>query len=66
MSRIKFNPLFFSGRCNWRLSVHFFVANVNVDSDGLNVNVNEFSNDNVWNGDYSHRFVIPKLTISPA
>ena len=42
----------------------FFVANVNVNSDGtVNANVNRFSNDNVWNAKYRHRFVIPKLTI---
>lgn len=38
-----------------------FVANVNVDSLGLNVNVNHFDNDNVWNAERRNRFVIPKL-----
>ncbi len=44
----------------------FLVANVNVNPDGLNVNVNEFSNDNVWNAENGNRFVIPKLIISLA
>jgi hypothetical protein len=49
-------------------SLHtFFVANVNVNSDGtLNANVNRFSNDNVWNADNRRRVVVPKLAISPA
>lgn len=56
-----------SGR-QWRrrpavLSV--FVANVNVNDDGsLNVNVNRFSNDNVWNGENRHRVVVPRLALS--
>jgi hypothetical protein len=38
---------------------------VNVNSDGnLKVNVNQFSNDNVWNADNRHRVVVPKLVIS--
>jgi hypothetical protein len=42
------------------------VANVNFDdNDRLNVNVNPFSNDNVWNAKYQHRFVILKLKVSP-
>jgi hypothetical protein len=36
------------------------VANVNVNSDGLNVNVNRLENDNVWNGEYRHRVVVPQ------
>lgn len=44
----------------------FFVANVNVNSDDrLNVNVNRFKNDNVWNADNHHRVVVPKLADSP-
>ena len=44
-------------------SLHiFFVANVNLNSDGnLKVNVNRFSNDNVWNAENCHRIVVPKL-----
>ena len=41
----------------------FFVANVNVNSDGLNVNVNRFENDNVWNAENSHRMVVPKMIV---
>ncbi len=41
----------------------FFVANVNVNSDGLNVNVNRFENDNVWNAENSHRMVVPKMRV---
>ena len=40
-----------------------FVANVNVNDDGqLKVNVNRFSNDNVWNAENRHRIVVPKLS----
>jgi hypothetical protein len=44
-------------------SLHIiFVANVNFDDDGrLKVNVNRFSNDNVWNAENRHRIVVPKL-----
>lgn len=46
---------------------YIFVANVNVNSDGsLNVNVNRFSNDNVWNAEYHHRFAVPQLTVFPS
>ena len=40
-----------------------FVANVNVNSDGLNVNVNRFENSNVWNADNRHRVVVPQQVI---
>jgi hypothetical protein len=44
-----------------------FVANVNFDdNDQLNVNVNSFSNDNVWNAKYEHRLVSLKLAVSPS
>lgn len=37
---------------------------MNVNSDGqLNVNVNRFSNDNVWNADNRNRIVVPKLLL---
>lgn len=65
MSGIKFNLSYFDGWWIWRLLAHIFIANVNVNSDGLNVNVNRFSNDNVWNAENRNRFVIPKLTFSP-
>src|SRR3989344_73251 len=43
-----------------------FVANVNIDdNDRLKMKVNPFSNDNVWNAKYRHRFVTPKLVVSP-
>jgi len=39
---------------------------VNVNSDGhLKANVNQLSNDNVWNVEYRHRLVIPQHTVSP-
>lgn len=45
------------------LYISFFVANVNFDDDGrLKVNVNQFANDNVWNGENRHRVVVPLLT----
>ena len=40
----------------------FFVANVNVNSGELKVNVNRFSNDNVWNASNRNRVVVPQLT----
>lgn len=44
----------------------FFVANANFNSDDkLNVNVNQFENDNVWNADNRLRVVVPKLADSP-
>lgn len=44
----------------------FFVANVNFDDNGqLKVNVNPLDNDNVWNAEYRHRIVVPKLAVSP-
>lgn len=45
------------------LAAQFFVANVNVNSDGLNVNVNRFENDNVWNTENSHRMVVPQMIV---
>ena len=44
---------------------HFvsFVANVNVDGGQLKVNVNRFSNTNVWNADNRHRVVVPQHII---
>ena len=48
----------------WHI-VQFFVANVNVNSDGLNVNVNRFENNNVWNAENLHRMVVPKMKVSP-
>ena len=43
----------------------FFVANVNVNSDGtLKVNVNQLENSNVWNAENRHCMVAPKLTVS--
>lgn len=47
------------------LDAQFFVANVNLNSDGLNVNVNLFENDNVWNAENRNRVVLPKMTFSP-
>jgi hypothetical protein len=33
---------------------------VNVNDGRLKVNVNQFSNDNVWNGENRHRVVVPE------
>jgi len=62
-SQVIFNRFFIlSGRwCRGRRAIHYFVANVNVNPDGLNVNVNRLENDNVWNADYRHRVVVPQL-----
>lgn len=55
----------FSNKClvgQWqrRVDSQFFVANVNVNDDGkLNANVNRLENDNVWNGVYQHRVIVP-------
>jgi hypothetical protein len=44
---------------------NFFVANVNVNSDGtLKVNVNRLLNDNVWNATNHHRVVVPQPAVS--
>ncbi len=49
-----------------RHSARFFVANVNFNADDrLKVNVNRLENDNVWNAEYQHCVVIPKLAVSP-
>jgi hypothetical protein len=42
-------------------ALYIFVVNVNVNSDGLNVNVNRLENDNVWNAENRHRVVVPQL-----
>jgi hypothetical protein len=55
----------FKGWWSGRLVAHFFVANVNVNSDDLNVNVNRFENSNVWNAENRHRMVVSQLALSP-
>ncbi|MEK7585099.1 MAG: hypothetical protein AAB455_01100 [Patescibacteria group bacterium] len=57
----------------WRVVIRtirytdFFVANVNWNDDRrLKVNVNHFSNDNVWNADNRNRVVLPLLTFLPS
>jgi hypothetical protein len=58
---VRFDPIGtweFAGYCLYvygRLSAHFFVANMNLNSDGPNVNVNRLSNDNMWNAENRHR-----------
>lgn len=42
----------------------FFVADVDVQSDGLNVHVYRFGNDSVWAAELSHRMVVPQLITS--
>lgn len=55
----------FKGWWSGWLIAHFFVANVNFNSDDrLNVNVNRFENSNVWNAENRHRIVVPKLAVS--
>ena len=41
----------------------FFVARVNVDSDGLYVFVNQFGDGYAWGADYALRVVVPQLTV---
>jgi len=46
----------------FKVGAKFFVAYVYVDDGGsLDVNVDKFSNDYVWNADYRHRVVVPQL-----
>ncbi len=40
----------------------FFVVDVDVYSHGLYVSVDHFGNALVWNADYRHRVVVPKLS----
>jgi hypothetical protein len=62
-SKIKF----LVGRWLGRVDPHFFVVNVNVNDDGnLNANVNQFENDNVWNGVNQHHVIVPVIYCSPA
>ncbi len=46
----------------FKVEDQFFVANVNVDSGGLRVDVFRFGSDRVWNTENSHRVVVPQLT----
>ena len=46
----------------FKVEDQFFVANVNVDSGGLRVDVFRFGSDRVWNTESSHRVVVPQLT----
>jgi hypothetical protein len=41
----------------------FFVADVNVHSDGWSVSVNRFENDGVLHAEYAPRMVVPQLTV---
>ena len=41
----------------------FFVARVDVNSDGLSVDVSRLENDNVWFSSCAHRLVVPQLTV---
>ena len=43
-----------------------FVGNVNVNLDGLNVDVNRFEYDNQWNAENAHRLVTQQLNFSPS
>lgn len=67
MFQIRFNPESIQGVMAWMGRRAFFVANVNVNSDGkLNVNVNRLENSNVWNAENRHRVVAPLLAVSLA
>lgn len=46
----------------FKVDEQFFVAYVFVHSDGLNVHVDRFENDDVWHARYAHRVVVPQLT----
>lgn len=64
MSQARFNPESIRGMVKMMAYCTFFVANVNFNDDGtLNVNLNRFENDNVWNAENRHRVVIPKLAV---
>lgn len=39
----------------------YFVVDVDVFFDGLNVGVSRFENSHVWDGEYRHRVVVPQL-----
>ncbi len=45
---------------------YVLVVNVNVNDDGLNVNVNRLENANVWNGEHRHRVVSRNFLVSPS
>lgn len=63
MSRVIFSRffLFCQGGGDREGASYIFVVNVNVNDDGLDVNVNRFENGNVWSGEYRHRVVSPQL-----
>lgn len=63
MSRIMFSRLFHFCQSDSETegTLYILVVNVDVHSRGLNVNVNRFENDNVWNAEYAHRVVSPQL-----
>jgi len=46
----------------FKVEDQFFVAYVDVDSDGLDVYVDRFGDDGVWNAGRSRRVVVPQLT----
>ena len=45
----------------FKVDEQFFVADVDVTSDGLNIYVCRFEGDGVWNAKYTHRVVVPQL-----
>ena len=45
---------------------YILVVNVNVNDDGLNVNVNRLENANVWNGAYHNHVVSRNFLVSPS
>lgn len=47
----------------FKVEDQFFVAYVNVYSDGLYVRVRRFGDDRVWSAEYQHRLVSPQLTV---
>lgn len=48
----------------FKVGFEFFVASVRVFADGLHVCIGPFSGDDVWNGEYRRRIVVPKLIVS--
>lgn len=47
----------------FKIKNQFFVADVDVDPDGLYVYVHRFESDSVWSAESSHRIVAPQLKL---
>jgi len=67
-SQIIYNRFFIFVKAMVKLegAPYILVVNVNVNDDGLNVNVNRLENANVWDGTYRHRVVSRNFLVSPS